>query len=203
VFDLHHLLGVAAAIVLVLITASALVMHYETLNNLVYGLDRNPPPEILDQITPSTPTAPIPVDSLDAVARRTLPGARVMFLTLSPRRDDPYVAAMRFPEDHTPGGRSRVYVDRYTGMVLGVENTRRAEIGARIGNQIRSIHTGDWFGKPTEVVWLLAALVLVEQAVTGLAMWWNGRRSRAASKRADARRTEQRTRDERPEAVSA
>lgn len=186
-FDLHHQLGIAAAVVLLLITTSALVMHYETLNDLVYRLDRGAPDEILDQPTPARASSSISVDSLDAVARRTLPGARVMFLSLPPKRDQPFVAALRFPEDHTPGGRSRVYVDRFTGTVLGVENTRRAQAGTRIGNQIRSIHTGDWFGKPTEVVWLLATLVLVGQAITGSLMWWNGRGARAALSRAERR----------------
>jgi len=202
VFDLHHQLGILAAIVLVLITASGLVIHYRALNNLVYRLDRTAPDEIPDQLTPASPSASISVDSLQAVALRALPGARVMFLALSPKRDDPFVAAMRFPEDHTPGGRSRVYVDRYTGGVLGVQNTRRAQMGTRIWNQIRSIHTGDWLGKPTEVVWLVAALTLVGQAITGLLMWWNGRRSRAALKRADAGRSARIARDEQTQAVS-
>ena len=186
VFDLHHQLGIVAALVLVLITTSALVMHYQTLNDLVYRLDRSPPDEVLDQLASASPSASISVDSLQAVALHALSGARVMFLTLSPKRDDPFVAAMRYPEDHTPGGRSRVYVDRYTGAVLGVASTRRAQAGTRIGNQLRSIHTGDWFGKPTEVVWLIAAIALIGQAITGLLMWWNGRRSRAALKRAAA-----------------
>jgi uncharacterized iron-regulated membrane protein len=202
VFDLHHQLGVVAAIVLVLITTSGLVIHYETLDNLVYRLDRTPPDEIRGQATPAASAASISVDSLDAVARRTLPGASVMFLTLPPKRDEPFVAAMRFPEDHTPGGRSRVYVDRYTGAVLGVENMRRAQVGTQIGNRIRSIHTGDVFGKPTEVVWLLATLALVGQAVTGFLMWWNGRRSRGALKRASSGPPAQTTREDQREAVS-
>lgn len=202
VFDLHHQLGVVAAIVLLFITTSALVMHYETLGDLLSRLDHGAPDQILGQSTPANPGVSIAVDSLQAVAQRTLPGARTMFLVFSPNHDDAFVAAMRFPEDHTPGGRSRVYVDRYTGAVLGVENTRRAQMGTRIGNQIRSIHTGDWFGKPTEVVWLLASLALVGQALTGLLMWWNGRRSRAALKRAAAGSLVPVARGERVDAVS-
>ena len=45
---------------------------------------------------------------------------------------------------------------------------------------MRSAHTGDVFGKPTEAVWMLAALVLASQAVSGLLMWCNGRGARAA-----------------------
>jgi len=51
------------------------------------------------------------VDRLVVGARpQRSPDARVMFLTLPPKSDQPFVAAMRFPEDHTPGGRSRVFV---------------------------------------------------------------------------------------------
>ena len=107
-----------------------------------------------------------------------------MFITLPPKADQPFVAAMRFPEDHTPGGRSRVIVDRYTGSVLMATSTRLAEPGTRLGNAIRSVHTGDLFGKPTEVIWLAAAIVLATQAITGVAMWWNGRPARAALERA-------------------
>jgi uncharacterized iron-regulated membrane protein len=203
VFDLHHQVGILAALVLVLITASGLVIHYQTLNRLVYRLDSGTPDPILGQSAPAPQSASISLDSLQTVALRALPGARVMFLTLPPKRDDAFVAAMRFPEDHTPGGRSRVYVDRYTGAVLGVVSTRRAEMGTRIGNQIRSIHTGDWFGKPTEVLWLVAALALIAQAISGFLMWWNGRRSRAALKRGDVARSARTARDEQTEVVSA
>ena len=105
VFDLHHQLGVTAAIVLLLITGSALVMHYETLSKVVYGLGGETSDEVRDQSRPAQGTIAISADSLNAIARRALPGADVMFLTLLPMKDQPFVAAMRFPEDHTPGGR--------------------------------------------------------------------------------------------------
>jgi uncharacterized iron-regulated membrane protein len=77
-----------------------------------------------------------------------------------------------------------VIVDRFSGGVLLATSTRQAEVGLRISNAIRSIHTGDLFGKPTEVIWLAAAIVLANQAITGVLMWWNARRARAALGRA-------------------
>jgi uncharacterized iron-regulated membrane protein len=180
VFDLHHSLGVFAALVLLVITTSGLFIHYESLNSLMARLDRFPPPEVPRQAAGSRTGGQISVDSLYRTALAALPGARVMFLTLPPKADQPFVAAMRFPEDHTPGGRSRVLVDRHSGAVLLATSTRRAEIGTRLGNSIRSIHTGDLFGKPTEAIWLAAAIILATQAVTGCVMWWNGRAARVA-----------------------
>jgi hypothetical protein len=54
----------------------------------------------------------------------------------------PAAVSMRFHEDHTPGGRSRVFVDRYRGTVLLAVSTRTAEPGTGINNLKRSLHTG-------------------------------------------------------------
>jgi len=182
-FDLHHSLGVFASVILIIVSASGLFIHYPRLNALMYKLDQTPSPRPPRQ--PATAgVQQISAGSLYRVALTALPGARVVFVNLPPKVDQPYVAAMRFPEDHTPGGRSRVFVDRFTGAVLSAVSTRRAEPGTRLGNSIRSIHTGDLFGKPTEMIWLAAAIVLASQTITGVAMWWNGRAARAALRRA-------------------
>ncbi len=199
VFDLHHSLGVFAALVLLVITTSGLFIHYESLNSLMARLDSSPRPEVPSQPRASPGSGQISVDSLYRTSLAALPDARVIFLTLPPKPDQPFVVAMRFPEDHTPGGRSRVWVDRYSGTVLLATSTRRAELGTRLGNSIRSIHTGDLFGKPTEAIWLAAAIMLALQGVTGCMMWWNGRAARAAL--AEAKRGAGRT-VARPAAVS-
>ena len=100
-----------------------------------------------------------------------------MFISVASPKN-PVTVAMRFPEDHTPGGRIRVFLDRYSGAVLGVQSTREAPLGTRIDNLKRSLHTGDVLGRPTEIMWLLATLVLVSQVVTGALMWWNARGGR-------------------------
>lgn len=183
VFDLHHTLGIAASVVLLAITGSGVIMHYRTLNDAIAKLDRTAPPQIPDQAAAPTGAEPLALDSLERIAMAALPGARVMFASMSPRATDPIAFALRFPEDHTPGGRSRVFIDRYRGTVLLATSTRTAPPGTRILNVMRSVHTGDVFGKPSEAVWLLASLVMLSQSVTGVMMWWNGRKGRAARNR--------------------
>ena len=183
VFDLHHTLGILASVVLLAITGSGVIMHYETLGRAIGKLDRTPAPEIPDQAPAPAGATQLSLDSLYRVAMAALPGARVMFATMSPRASDPVAFALRFPEDHTPGGRSRVFLDRYRGAVLLALSTRTAQPGTKILNVMRSVHTGDVFGKPTEAIWFLAALVLLNLGATGLMMWWNARKARAASAR--------------------
>ena len=83
-----------------------------------------------------------------------------------------YRVAFRYPEDRTPGGRSRVYVNQYDGSVLQVESARTTAAGTRLVILNRAIHTGDLFGLPTKALMSLASLAVVAQALTGLMMWW-------------------------------
>lgn len=176
-FDLHHLVGVLAATVLIIITASGLLIHYDGLSALVLTLDSAPPPPLVEQPAGALPTNTPSFDAMAAVARATLPDAAVTFISLADNKH-PVTVAMRFPEDHTPAGRSRVFINRLNGAVLSVIDTRKAGTGTRIDNLKRSLHTGDVLGKPTAALWFLAALAMMSQIVSGVLMWWNARRGR-------------------------
>ncbi|MDQ6830610.1 MAG: PepSY domain-containing protein [Gemmatimonadota bacterium] len=181
VFDLHHVLGICAAIVLVAITASATAIKYRSVGAMVVKLDHSPPAQRPKESIVIPGAAPISADSAVRVARAALPGAAITNMFLPGGGKDVLLVSMRFPEDRTPGGRSRIFIDQYSGRVLLVQNTRTAELGTRLDNLKRSIHTGDLFGKPTEFIWLLATFVMAEQAMTGFVMWRNrSRGSRTA-----------------------
>lgn len=183
VFDLHHALGLFSALVLLAICGTGVSMAYAgTIAPLVLKLNRTPTTTARPRQRPPDPGAtPLSLDSLVQVARGVVPGAPLMLLQLP--EDQPAFVALRYPEDHTPAGRSRVYIDRYHGTVLQATNTRTAETGTRLLNLQRPLHTGELFGATSQVIWLLASLVLATQAVTGTLMWWNGRAARQAAGR--------------------
>ena len=181
-FDLHHALGVLASSILLVITASGLVIHYEVLTRAIKSLDATPaaPPPAQPAASSGILGAPrLSFDAVVSTARAALPGAEPVSMSTGSAKNSA-VVAMRFPTDRTPGGRSRVYIDRNTGQLLAVMSTRDARLGTRIDNLKRSLHTGDVLGKPSAFVWLLATLVMAAQFVTGVLMWWNARRSRLA-----------------------
>ena len=180
VFDVHHALGLVAAIVLVIVTGTGVWMGFPAqVDPLVLGLNRTPLPAGQPRAPAPPPGAPpVSLDSIASLARGAVPGAPLLLMQQGPNHV--VLAALRYPEDHTPGGRSRVFIDPYRGTVLRATSTRTAETGTRIMNLQRPLHTGDIFGTSSRVIWFLAALVLVSQAVTGVMMWWNGRGARRA-----------------------
>jgi uncharacterized iron-regulated membrane protein len=187
VFDLHHVLGAAAALILLVITASATLIHYDGLAKRLVALDGAPvvPPPT----QPAASAVDVAVVSYDRAlteAQRALPGATAMFVSTNGAPKSPVVVAMRFPEDRTPAGRSRVYLNRWTGTVLGVSSTRDAAWGTRLNNTKRSLHTGDVYGMWSQTLWFVASLIMVAQAITGVLVWWNGRPARVAAARRQA-----------------
>jgi uncharacterized iron-regulated membrane protein len=175
-FDLHHALGIWAAVLLLIITSTGLWVRYATVDEWMRKLNSSPTPGVPSQPAAEVGRPLLSLDSIAAAARAAVPGAAIMNIQLPPGPDRPAAVQLKYPEDRTPAGRSRVFVDKYRGTVLLAMNTRTAEAGQHMIDIKRSLHTGDIYGVPTQILWLLGALVLATQAVTGVLMWWNAKR---------------------------
>ncbi|MBZ5625094.1 MAG: PepSY domain-containing protein [Acidobacteriia bacterium] len=107
----------------------------------------------------------------DRIARAAIPGAQPFQINVPDPRQA-YQTRSRFPEDLTPGGRSQMMVDQYSGKVLLAQGSRAASAGVRMVIQNRAIHTGDILGIPSKTILSVASLMLVMQGVSGVVMWW-------------------------------
>ena len=175
-FDLHHSLGIFSAIVLLVITSTGIWVATPKVDDWMRTLNTSPTPRVPSQpaAEPGTPVASL--DSMAAAARAAVPGAAIMNIQLPPGPKLPAMVQLKYPEDHTPAGRSRVFIDKYRGTVLLAMSTRTAEAGQHMIDIKRSLHTGDIYGLPTQLLWMLGAFLLATQAVTGVLMWWNAKR---------------------------
>jgi uncharacterized iron-regulated membrane protein len=171
--DIHTAVGIVAYVFLLVLTITGLVMGFEKQTTpFFYRITNSQRGNRPDLAVPlSTSAVILPADSAVAIARRTLPGAAPFDIPL-PGPGEMYVVRCRFPEDRTPGGRSMVFIDPYSGKALYAASSRTAPAGTRIVNMNRAIHTGDMFGIPSKIVMSLASLALVLLFVSGVAMWW-------------------------------
>jgi uncharacterized iron-regulated membrane protein len=190
-FDVHATAGIFSFAFLLLLTATGLTIGFEnTTTPLLYkisGSQPSRPPRA--EIAAPPGVQPITPDRAFQVARMALPGAAPFYINV-PEPRQPYFVRLRYPEDLTPGGRSQVMVDPYTGKAIWAQGSRTAPAGARMVIANRAIHTGDIFGIPSKAVASLASLMAVVQVLSGALMWWRGRqmRTRASRKTLAARR---------------
>jgi uncharacterized iron-regulated membrane protein len=174
-FDLHNVLGWYSAVLLVFISLSGVLIAYESqLDPLVLKLNGRAvaakPAQVSSTVIPGA--APISLDEAYRAAQAAVPDAFIANMNIPDPGKAVYRMAVKFPEDRTPAGRSRVAVDQYSGAVLDVVSTRTQPLGTKILNLKRSIHTGDVFGWPSQALAFLVSLALAGQVVTGFLIWW-------------------------------
>ncbi|HET7873825.1 MAG TPA: PepSY-associated TM helix domain-containing protein, partial [Terriglobales bacterium] len=131
-FDLHNAAGIFSLIFLAVLSFTGIMIGFEKKTTpLLYRMTGTQPAK--QPAIPQAPAGAIPIspDQAIAIAHEALPGA-APFALLIPGPKGAYQVRLRYPEDRTPGGRSRVIVDQYSGKVLFAEGSRTAPAGARL-----------------------------------------------------------------------
>jgi uncharacterized iron-regulated membrane protein len=169
-FDLHNTVGVFGFVFLFTLGLTGSIIGFESVTSpMFYGLTHSRPYPFAVPVTPRPGAQMVTPDDAVAEARIAMPGAAPIAVG-APNPTSAYRVAMRFPEDRTPGGRTRVFVDPYTAAVVLAESSRTTAAGTRIINLNRAIHTGDVFGVPSKIVMSLTSVAAVAQVISGLAM---------------------------------
>lgn len=185
IFDIHRLLGVGSAALLLVTVTTATAM---SLPNLVRP--------VLTAFSPSVPTPDpqsgpadgrtrLPLDHALAIARRELPGADIRWVQVPNKETAPY--AVRFWQPGEPSRRfpkSYIWLDQYDGRVLAVEHGPQDTATDRILTWLYPLHSGEAFGLAGRVVVGLLGFVPAILFVTGLLRWRSKVRRLAAHERA-------------------
>lgn len=171
-FDLHNAGGISTLLFLLLLSATGVLIAFE--NPIVPWMYKVTGTTRIPRTLPSAPghgSAPIGPDEAVRIARAAQPGAAPLTIELAMAPDESYNVRMHVPEDRTPGGRSWVCVDQYSGKVLVTQDSRTAPLPMRAYLMTRQIHTGDVFGVPSRIVMSACSLFVTLQAFSGVVMW--------------------------------
>ncbi len=179
-FNMHHAIGIYAWGFLMVLSLTGIALHWE-----------GPAGRLADRLTGSPPSAkmlpadpvqqgvsPLDSDELITIAEKSAPGAHVTVILLAAKPQAPVRVIMKYPEDHTPAGRTQLFLDAYSGKIRMLTDARSAPLGfklVRLWN--RQYHTGDIFGWPTQMLALVFSLSLVIMAITGPMIWYKRRRT--------------------------
>jgi uncharacterized iron-regulated membrane protein len=190
-FNLHNTLGICSSIFLAIFAVTGMLIHWERpvatfadkLSSTVQPSPSRP--------QPAPPGAlPLSPDQLLILAEQALSGASATNMSLGVRANGPVQVILKFPEDHTPAGRSRVLLDAYSGQVLSLQNSRTMPVAQKYAQMWnREIHTGDLWGWPTRLLAFICSLMLPVLAITGPLIWLFRKRSRAQNLRASSAAT--------------
>lgn len=191
-FNWHNATGFWCALVLVLLTATGMVMSYQWANNLLYTLTGSPPP------APQAPQGggpdgraraetdvpdPDNLDQLWARAERQTAAWESITLRLPVRPGAPVSFNIREGGQWNPIASSQLTLAPQTAEVVRWEPYSGLSAGRRLRSWVRSTHTGEAGRLPGQIIAGLASLGGGLLVYTGFALAWRRFRKWLAKRR--------------------
>lgn len=172
--DLHLVLGFYSSIFLFIFAFTALAWSFEWFNNGIYKVTNSPikSPETPKSVYQDSATR-VGFDAVYQAAQTVY--TDVVFYNISAPRDSAAAFTVMSLSNHAvhESASDAVYVDQYSGKVLGKQLFSERSLGARVRSTFRPVHTGSIWGMPSKIIAFFVCLFGVTFPITGVIMWLN------------------------------
>lgn len=116
---------------------------------------------------------PLPLATLLERTHEELPYSGKWSLML-PNGPDGALTASKTPDGLlSVRGADRLQLDPYTGEVLKSDRFSEKTFGAQIASLVKPLHTGEFFGPISKIIYFIVCLIGTSLPVTGLFIWLN------------------------------
>ena len=203
--DLHKAIGFWSLIFILIVGFTGAVLGLENLyykaRNEWYPKAKPAPVVVSEEKLASYGDNPQPLavsQFLEASAQH-FPNMRPLAISFPNKPERPVVIYGDHRHALIAKGRSRVYLDPYSGEILKADDPRKASVGSKIYNTFDPLHFGYWgdaFGVEFEYaiksVWFILGMTPGVLAITGAVMWFIRRQRIKKRHHVPVRRTEER-----------
>lgn len=177
--DLHIVFGFYSALFLFIIAFTGLAWSFEWFNKGIYTMTnsplKNPPPP---QSIYISNTKTISFDEALATAKTVYPNADFYSLSMPKDSVEAVTVAVLNKNALHESATDAVYVDQYSGVVLGQLAFEERSLGAKVRSTFKPVHTGSIWGMPSKIIAFIVCLFGVSFPITGTIMWMNRTRKK-------------------------
>ncbi|MBB4631675.1 PepSY-associated TM helix domain-containing protein [Sphingosinicella soli] len=166
--DIHKLSGLWSALLLFALVATGALLALPGIKTQMFAAARAAPDEIPSPRSGAASGPQIPITTALAAAHAAMPDARLAFIDVPGIGDKPFRMRVRVPGDpqqRFPG--SFVFVDQYSGEVLGIHDVRLGNAATAVNSWIRPIHDGSIGGLWGRILAVILGFVPLLLFITG------------------------------------
>jgi uncharacterized iron-regulated membrane protein len=171
-YDMHKVVGILTALFLVVIAASGSMMVFDKpIKNLAYsmtGQTKIAPPIS----TVSANNQQFTLDDFLQTAKNSLPAGQPTILHTPKDEDAAVKIRFRLPHEITPEGKSFVFINQYTGDVIGIESFFETPFIEQLKAWMNTLHKGNFGGLLTMGLYIVIGMSLSALSITGFVIWW-------------------------------
>lgn len=178
-YDIHKVVGIIALIGLTFTGFTGFIWNfYQQTEPAIYALTFTPkPPEAKSTVTKKS----LAISEILQQANATIPEATPTFISVPIQPDEVFSVYLKQPGDAQYFA-NQVKIDRYSGKVLYVINSKTAKLGDRILNAFVPMHYGTFGGIFTRILYVFVGLSPTILFITGLVMYRLRRRPQPVTK---------------------
>lgn len=165
--DLHKLTGVGSALLLMIVTATGVILALPSVKAAVFA-----PAPILEPRSSGGTGTQVSLHRALSVARAVIPDGRLVFIDVPGDSGQPYRFRLQVPGDpHARFPGSYIFVDRHSAIVVAVQDIRSGGIGTTINAWVRPLHDGSAGGLPIRILAILIGMMPMALFLTGFLHW--------------------------------
>jgi len=183
--DLHKVIGFWSLIFILIVGFTGAVLGLENLyhkaRNEWYPKTKPEPVVVGEEKLASYGPDPQPlsVSQLLKVSAGRFPNMKPLAISFPTKLEQPIVVHGDHPHALIANGKSRVYLDPYSGEALKADDARKASTASKIYNTFDPLHFGYWgnafgieFEYAIKTVWFILGMTPGVLAITGAVMWF-------------------------------
>lgn len=177
--DMHLVFGFYSAIFLFIFSFTGLAWSFEWFNKGIYTVTNSP------MKAPEPPTSTyvadakrISFDKALASAQTVYPSAEFYSISAPKDSTEPISVSRLGADAAHESATDAVYIDQYSGAVLGKTAFGERSLGAQVRSAFKPIHTGSIWGTPSKIIAFVVCLLGVTFPITGTIMWYNRTRKK-------------------------
>ena len=178
--DFHISLGFYASVFLFIMALTGVGMSFDWVGEGINKLTHSPLKRPEPPTSAAAPAGAIPLaaDAVLALARQQAPDAETYAVQLPKEPTGSIRVAVLRPGALTENATDEVFLDQYSGRVVGRQTYAQRPVGQRIRGLFKPVHTGAIGGWPAKLLALVIGLLGATFPITGTLMWLNRRRKK-------------------------
>lgn len=183
IFDLHRAFGMYSLAVMVVLTFSGVYFIFpDYVKPMVAAFSPVSPKEAAHDSRFVGDQSPLTADAVATIAQARFPGAELKLVSLPQDDRASYAVTFRQKDEvrRPRGGKSKVWIDQYSGKVLADRDAQKMSGGDTFLNWQMPLHSGSAFGLAGRIIICLSGLVCTLLVITGTLIWLRKSRKKAA-----------------------
>ena len=170
--DIHKVAGIVTAIFLAFTAFTGFCWNFsEVAEPAIYAITLTPNAAKPVSV-PIAGKSPLGITQIIQTADAALPGAETTFINLGKKPENAIAVYKKRPQELNDYGDSVVYLDRYSGKILKLQDGLNLSLGDKVLNSFSPLHYGTFWGLPTRILYIFVGLAPLILGITGYALWW-------------------------------